>query len=746
MSLVRKRIVLPLIPTDIFQVIRPTQNKDAVLDLTYQQLISALSEIFSGGGSLILLKTNGTDNPNQNILNLVAGTGVTLDVNDQGDVTINSFGGSFITSITDTATIDLDVTSGVLTGNLVDVATAGSYGSGTQVPQITIDSKGRVTSVSLINITAGAGTVTLVGVNPGTGISATISGNPNVNPTINITNTAPDVVVGIAGSDNVQVTGSYPSFTIKGYVSASQRLLGRYSTGAGVSEEITIGTGLNLSTGGVLTSTGGTGAVSSVSGTANRIAVTPTTGAVVVNIDTNYVGQNTITTLGTIGTGTWQGTAIGTTYGGTGLTSIGSALQYLRVNSGASGLEYASLPLTAKGDLFTRNNTADAALALGLNTQVLTVDTSTATGLKWGTNTAPTPLGYYGQYFSYATQNATTINVGKAMIFETLDLSNGITVVTDGTALTKITFANTGIYNLQFSTQFQNTDNAEQDVYIWLRKNGTTSAADVLGSTGLISIPKTHGGGGGTPGHVIVTWNFLLDIVAGDFYQIVWSTSNISAVSIKFLAATANHPSTASTLFTVTQQSGIMAGTGMTALTTTGTSGASTYNSLTGVLNVPIYGGGSGGNSILSLATDVVASATAPSQTNVSAALALPLKTGSFGVNVDGITALIQVGIVGFVVMPYGGTITGWSITANAVGSIQFDVWRATNAIPTSGNTQTPNPLYRPKLSNAQLANSTDVTSWTTTFAKDDVFGFYVDSASGLKNAVLTIRCTKSPS
>ena len=59
---------------------------------------------------------------------------------------------------------------------------------------------------------------------------------------------------------------------------------------------------------------GGGSAVTSVSGTTNCITVSPTTGAVVVNIHTSYVGQTTITTLGTIGTGTWQGTAIASGY------------------------------------------------------------------------------------------------------------------------------------------------------------------------------------------------------------------------------------------------------------------------------------------------------------------------------------------------------------------------------------------------------------------------------------------------
>ena len=52
-------------------------------------------------------------------------------------------------------------------------------------------------------------------------------------------------------------------------------------------------------------------------GTSNRISVS----ANAIDISTNYVGQNTITTLGTITTGTWNGTTIGTSKGGTGLTA-----------------------------------------------------------------------------------------------------------------------------------------------------------------------------------------------------------------------------------------------------------------------------------------------------------------------------------------------------------------------------------------------------------------------------------------
>lgn len=54
-----------------------------------------------------------------------------------------------------------------------------------------------------------------------------------------------------------------------------------------------------------------------VIGTSNRITVNADS----VDIASTYVGQTSITTLGTIGTGTWQGTVVNPTYGGTGVNN-----------------------------------------------------------------------------------------------------------------------------------------------------------------------------------------------------------------------------------------------------------------------------------------------------------------------------------------------------------------------------------------------------------------------------------------
>lgn len=52
-----------------------------------------------------------------------------------------------------------------------------------------------------------------------------------------------------------------------------------------------------------------------------------------VSISATYIGQTSITTLGTVTTGTWQATAIGLAYGGTGATTAPAA----RTNLGATG-------------------------------------------------------------------------------------------------------------------------------------------------------------------------------------------------------------------------------------------------------------------------------------------------------------------------------------------------------------------------------------------------------------------------
>ena len=106
-------------------------------------------------------------------------------------------------------------------------------------------------------------------------------------------------------------------------------------------------------------------------------------------------------------------------------------------------------------------------------------------------------------------------NTAVPMYINTTDFSNTVTLVDT----TKITATNAGIYNLQWSGQFNNSDTAEHDLSVWLRINGT----DVVGSTGFVAVIGSHGG---IDGHSIVGWNYFLQLNAGQYVEIWWSTTN----------------------------------------------------------------------------------------------------------------------------------------------------------------------------------------------------------------------------
>lgn len=113
---------------------------------------------------------------------------------------------------------------------------------------------------------------------------------------------------------------------------------------------------------------GGSGSVTSVSGTVNRITITNPTTTPVIDISSSYIGQASITTLGTIGAGVWNGTGIGPLYGGTGQTSVTTGdLLY-----GSATNTWARLPGVATGNALISGGVG-AALAwgkIGLTTHV----------------------------------------------------------------------------------------------------------------------------------------------------------------------------------------------------------------------------------------------------------------------------------------------------------------------------------------------------------------------------------------
>jgi hypothetical protein len=147
----------------------------------------------------------------------------------------------------------------------------------------------------------------------------------------------------------------------------------------------------------------------------------------------------------------------------------------------------------------------------------------------------------YGAFQSLVDQTIASTTTAYAMTLDTTDYTNGVYLSNSS----RMNVRNAGIYNLQWSGQFENTDSADHDAYVWLRKNGT----DVVASTGLISIPAKHGS---IYGHTIGGWNFFVELAANDYIELYWSADS-TAVSLQFYAAGSapTKPSTASLITTM---------------------------------------------------------------------------------------------------------------------------------------------------------------------------------------------------
>ena len=132
-------------------------------------------------------------------------------------------------------------------------------------------------------------------------------------------------------------------------------------------------------------------------------------------------------------------------------------------------------------------------------------------------------------------------NTAVPMYMNTTDFSNSVTLVDT----TKLTAAKAGLYNLQWSGQFNNTDTSEHDASVWLRIDGV----DVPGSTGFIAVVSSHGG---IDGHGIIGWNYYVQLTAGQYVEIWWSTTNQKLTLECYGPSTGpTRPSTASVVATL---------------------------------------------------------------------------------------------------------------------------------------------------------------------------------------------------
>lgn len=137
----------------------------------------------------------------------------------------------------------------------------------------------------------------------------------------------------------------------------------------------------------------------------------------------------------------------------------------------------------------------------------------------------------YNQFQSSVTQTAASIANAYAVTYNADDYPDGISVVSNS----RITVSHAGVYTIGFSLQFQSTSTSTEQVDIWFRKNGT----DVPASNSQFSLPARKSAG--IPSSLIAVTNYMTQLEAGDYVEIMWRVTD-TVVTMPALAAVTASP------------------------------------------------------------------------------------------------------------------------------------------------------------------------------------------------------------
>lgn len=211
-----------------------------------------------------------------------------------------------------------------------------------------------------------------------------------------------------------------------------------------------------------LTATGGSMQLASVAdlttwvgGTSNVIDVTDDgDGTVTVDISSSYAGQTSINTVGTISTGTWKGTTVGSAFGGTGQTTyasgeilIGGTFGLLEKNTLTEGegidITNAAGSITIAGEDASTTNKGISELATDAETNTGTDTGRTLTPSNLAAWTGSTNIVTLGT-IATGTWEGTTIAVNQGGTGQT-SYTNGQLLIgnTTGNTLAKATLTGT---------------------------------------------------------------------------------------------------------------------------------------------------------------------------------------------------------------------------------------------------------------------------------------------------------------
>jgi hypothetical protein len=133
-----------------------------------------------------------------------------------------------------------------------------------------------------------------------------------------------------------------------------------------------------------------------------------------------------------------------------------------------------------------------------------------------GSGNFNTSTGSYGSFYDTTTQLNPVANAANSMSFNETAITNGVSLSGSTSPFnTYIKTETAGVYNIQFSAQIDKTDSGEDNINIWIRKNGT----DLIDTATSLTLPKNNN-------RLVAAWNWFVQSATNDYYQIIWSSAD----------------------------------------------------------------------------------------------------------------------------------------------------------------------------------------------------------------------------
>lgn len=147
----------------------------------------------------------------------------------------------------------------------------------------------------------------------------------------------------------------------------------------------------------------------------------------------------------------------------------------------------------------------------------------------------------HGSYFSTTDQTIAAINTPYAVTLNNIESEYKV-MIQDGS---KIVIPYDGTYNFEFSAQVVKTNASAGEAFFWARINGvdaphTNTRIDVKGSNAAD----------------VAAWNFMLNMNAGDFFQLMWAADH-TTILLEADSTPAVGPAIPSVIMTVDMVSGV---------------------------------------------------------------------------------------------------------------------------------------------------------------------------------------------